>query len=390
MAAIRWDNINAPSNGEALRGFEFASRGISSGFDKLGQVLADREAANQGVIDRGRESDKQGFLGMLDEAKTPEAMRALQLSGVLDQRLQALDPRSQAAVRGAGDARMTSLQQQTTAARTFDDSTRTLTERPILDQANALKANQDYAGLRALAAANPQVRGLSAVIEGATAAEQAKTKFGWDERAAAHTEALRPLDIKAKETSIAASEANMANAQDARELAKEQLASARKSATAAAATQFLRESGNPYVDGPLTPASTEELSAMMVKAGIGGNDDDAADKRQKIIERLGKLSEVDLEYIDKDNKKATRKVPVPLGLVKQAILGSGDKFWSWNEGWADTMEANLKKSMKTLMPLKTEDGREYTQNKAVFDFDQYMQTRMAVAENPVVKGGKSK
>lgn len=119
MSAITWQNINSPSSRDVGRELSGAQIGISDGFDRLSKVFADREAVNQGVADRARNAGAEDYLNMLQGYKTPEELNAARLSGVLDQRIAALDPRNQAAVRGAADARVTSLQGQVTANNAF-------------------------------------------------------------------------------------------------------------------------------------------------------------------------------------------------------------------------------------------------------------------------------
>ena len=119
MSVITWQNINAPTSrsiGQELGG---AQQGIRDGFDILSKVIADRQGVNQGVADRARNAEAENYLNTIQGYKTPEELNTARLSGVLDQRIAALDPRNQAAVRGAADARLTSLQEQVGAANTF-------------------------------------------------------------------------------------------------------------------------------------------------------------------------------------------------------------------------------------------------------------------------------
>lgn len=116
---ITWQNVNRPDSRVISQLMEGAQRGISGGFDKLGQVIADREAVNQGVADRARNAAEQDYLNGLYGYKTPEELQAARMSGVLDQRLTALDPRNQATARAALDSRTATVQKQTTANDAF-------------------------------------------------------------------------------------------------------------------------------------------------------------------------------------------------------------------------------------------------------------------------------
>lgn len=142
---ITWRNVTGPSNTDAFRGMESAQRGIGSSFDMLGKVIADRQAVNQGVEDRGRQEAEAGYLDFLGGFKTPEDLQAARMSGVLDQRLAALDPRNRANVRGAADSLLTSRFNQATAANTFADSAELRAQRPIEEQILDARARGDTA-----------------------------------------------------------------------------------------------------------------------------------------------------------------------------------------------------------------------------------------------------
>jgi hypothetical protein len=128
---------------------ESAQKSITGGLDKFSSILADREQLNQGVADRGRQASQEEYLNLVQSYKTPEELQAARMSGVLDQRLASLDPRNQAAVRGATESRITSLQQQATAGNAFADQTelrnQRSTEEAILTaraQGNTVLADQ--------------------------------------------------------------------------------------------------------------------------------------------------------------------------------------------------------------------------------------------------------
>lgn len=116
---ITWQNVNSPDGRLIGNLMDGAQRGITGGFDRLSQVIADREAVNQGAADRARQAAQEDYLNQVQGYKTPEALQAARMSGVLDQRLAALDPRNQAAVRPAVDARVTALQGQVAANDAF-------------------------------------------------------------------------------------------------------------------------------------------------------------------------------------------------------------------------------------------------------------------------------
>lgn len=116
---ITWQNVNSPDNRLAAQLFEGAQQSINSGLDRFSKIITDREKSDQVLADRARMAAQEDYLNTVQGFKTPEELQAARMSGVLDQRLAALDPRNQAAVRGAVDARVTGLQGQVTANNTF-------------------------------------------------------------------------------------------------------------------------------------------------------------------------------------------------------------------------------------------------------------------------------
>lgn len=117
---ITWQNVNAPDNRLAAQLFESSQNSINSGLDRFTKIITDREKGAQVMADRARMATQEEYLNMVQSYKTPEELQAARMSGVLDQRLAALDPRNQAAVRGAVDARVTGLQGQVTANNKFE------------------------------------------------------------------------------------------------------------------------------------------------------------------------------------------------------------------------------------------------------------------------------
>ncbi len=112
---ITWQNVNGPDNRLAAQLFEGAQNSINGGLDRFTKIITDREAVNQGAADRARLAAQEDYLNVVQSYKTPEELQAARMSGVLDQRLMALDPRNQSAVRPAVDARVAALQGQVTS-----------------------------------------------------------------------------------------------------------------------------------------------------------------------------------------------------------------------------------------------------------------------------------
>lgn len=391
---ITWRNVEAANTAPALRAMEGASSSVNSSFDIFNKLIQQRQAIDQNNVMAVDEAGKQAYLDTLQGAATPEQVEALR--GNLEAQRAGLSATARAAIRGAADARLTGVRQQVVAGQQYQDSEDARRDRPREREVLALLGRGQYDGAATLAngLANPGPL-LNTVNVARQAAiklrsEQEKTAAEQVRLAAEHpvklaqmvaaTDASRAA-IDASKLTTAAAASRMVNDDEDR-------AKAQAAAQAQSKLNLLRDAGNVFVDGVFNPSDTVGLNEFMVKNGIGND----ADARSAIINRISKLGgEVDLEYVDGKNKLAKKKIPIPLSLVKQALLGaSGGFLWNTDDDYADSAEENLKSSLRALSEQTLPDGRAYKQNKAVFDFDQYIQTKLNVAENPGATGKKSK
>jgi len=151
MAVITWENVNAPSNADAMRGMESAQRGITLGLDRFGQMITNQEAVESARLGRVKNDNTQAFLDEVGKFRTPAELQAAQASGALDQmRARFGTEIDRTAARGAYDARNESLMAQTLAGNKFDQ---TLRMQGITNPAE-LQAAKDSAALAPLTAAN--------------------------------------------------------------------------------------------------------------------------------------------------------------------------------------------------------------------------------------------
>lgn len=116
---ITWQNVNSSDSRLAAQLLAGAQQGITGSFDKFGDIIAQREAVNQGAADRARGAAEQEFMNQLYGYKNPAELQAARESGALAQQLAGLDPRNQAAARTALDNRLGTLQGQITANDAF-------------------------------------------------------------------------------------------------------------------------------------------------------------------------------------------------------------------------------------------------------------------------------
>lgn len=393
---ITWRNVAPSADANTAAQLLLSSqRSINAALDPLQKAFQDQSAFGAQQAAMVREGNKQAFLDALAGAKTPEELAALQASGSLNTLKARLTPEGLAAVRGADEARLTGLRQQQVAGQQFDDYQTARVQAPTEDAIGQLIAEGALADAQGALDSNPQLKSRAKFQSAIAQARQAKVH---QEREAAKftaDEAMRPIERARIQAATASSNATADSAKqnilesNARIKAAEQdRASQRTAAQAQAQSALLAETGNSYVDGIFNPNDTQGLHEMMVKAGIG-KDNDA---RNAIIQRLSKLGgEMELPYVNANNKLDRKKIPIPLSMVKQAILGaSGGYLWDTDDDWADTAEQNLKDGMKQITEAQFQDGRKYKQNKAVFDYDRYMQSRLLAAENPQVGGKRSK
>lgn len=162
-APITWQTINSPSSALAAVPMESAAKLILGGFDRAGKALEGYNTQQQAIEDRGADAQVQNFLERLQRARSPEDVAALQASGELDTLRAGLRPQDLAKVRGAEDARMSSLMQQTTAKNTFDDVAAKRAADPVFEQYRLAGLNGDEATQAELLKANPQLRWSSEV-----------------------------------------------------------------------------------------------------------------------------------------------------------------------------------------------------------------------------------
>lgn len=164
-APITWQNVTGPSLAQAAIPMESAAKLILDGFDRAGKTLTGYNTQQQAIEDRGADAQVQSFLERLQRVRSPEEVAALQASGELDTLRAGLRPQDLAKVRGAEDARISSLMQQTTAKNTFDDALAKRAADPIFEQFRLAGLNGDEATQAKLLAENPSLRGWAGEVE---------------------------------------------------------------------------------------------------------------------------------------------------------------------------------------------------------------------------------
>lgn len=384
---ITWRSLQPsadPSAGVALMGM--AQRSLQGALDPFQKILQQQNAAGAEQAGMVREGNKQAFLQALQAAGSPEALEALKQSGELEAFRAKLTPDSIAAVRGAEDARLTGLRQQVVAGQQYEAGQVAQLELPVEQNVAKLIALRKFPEARKIATSSgltnpaPLLSGIAAAEDSLAARVREEIRFAREGTAETRKAEAHTTEQTARQATIAANEA-------ARDLATQQLELAQKNAAAEAENKLMADGGNVYAkEGIFTPGDTVGITEFMVKNGIGND----ADARAEIVKRLTALgSEMELDYVNGDNKMDKKKVPIPLALVKQAILGAtGGEFFNSDNDFADSVEKNLRKGMKSVAESTLPDGRVHPQSKTVMDFDQYMRGRINLSKNPPAVGVK--
>lgn len=144
-APITWRNVDGgPNPAAAAIPLAYSQQSINGAFDAFNNILKQRASIDQANAAATGEAAKQAFLDQLAAAKTPEQLAAMQPQ--LDAARQSLTAAGQAAVRGADEARLTSLRQQATAAQAYNDQQRAIAERPLRDNIASDVAMNNFDG----------------------------------------------------------------------------------------------------------------------------------------------------------------------------------------------------------------------------------------------------
>lgn len=400
---ITWKSIIGPSLADASRPLAFAQQALTDAFTGLNKNVQDINVFNKDVFKKEDDAATQEALGKIYRANTVDQFKALNQSGVLDQQTAPNGAQiDMAKVNALRDGRMSTLQDRGVKEIQYNHAMLDEFQADTVRQINTLALKNPVAA-QAMLDANPNLRQSYEIAKKIDASaqtklerEQSATRFGWDKAAEDQNALLRPIQVQeangkvkkleddlrtaaAQRASMDAS-ANASNAQAA--LAQEHILGAQATRanleaenTKALTLKRLGASldGNIYKEGVFKANDTTQLYKEMKDADVGGTGKDAGDKRKKIIERLSELeaSGITIKVKDANGKEVPTTVPLPLGLVRAAILGSGDKALSWNEGWADTFEENLRKRMEAISS-RTENDKTVPFNQAADDYQNYL------------------
>lgn len=215
---ITWQTINGPSIAQAAAPMESAARLILGGIDRAGSTLDGYNKQQQALEDQAANAQVQSFLERLQRVRSPEEVAALQASGELDTLRAGLRPQDLAKVRGAEEARLGSLMQQTTAKNTFDDAAAKRAADPVFEQYRLAGLNGDEATQAKLLAENPSLRGWAGEVANDKALERKLVEQGRADRLAPYTEANTIAEAQLKGVQLKNAERANNDAEEERRL----------------------------------------------------------------------------------------------------------------------------------------------------------------------------
>jgi hypothetical protein len=408
---ITWRTVNGPSLAEASRPLESAQRSFDSAFTGLGGLIKQQETTDSANWNQVKENNTQDFLNKLYSAQGAEGFKALQDSGQLEQMIAANGAQiDRAAARSAMDGRLSTLQNRDTQGIAYKNT--------MLDDAQAADVRRismltltDPKAAAAELAAKPELRAGVQLAQGIDSRNQTlverdrgNTRFEWDGEAqkwkaadAAQKAELAPIAVAqardallngpstraAQAAQVAVANENILTSRANRDRVEAEAEKARDLKKLGAALD-----GNIYKEGVYKDSDTEALAKLMADNSVAGKGGDAGDKRAKIIKRVTDLAKTGVQITGPDGKPVT--VPLPLGAVKASILGSENTLLSWNEGYADTFEDNLKARLQAVYNKTDANGKPMAANKAVDDYQNFLAIMRGTAEIAPAPSSKRK
>lgn len=365
---ITWRNVEAPNLTDASRILSGAGNAFQAGISTLGDLLKGVQTTNDRNFEVQKANNTEAFLADLTSRyQTPEQYQAALASGEVNGTLAAAGPQiDKTAVRRFLDERLGTLTQRQTAQNAYQDQTTDRLMRPLLEQAKALAAKGDTAGLDTFMGANP---GLARYVGDLTKAgvdgDRAKQEFGFKSSANTRADTKQEDDLL---TSAAqrilmgkqgdAALANAGASKAAASLAALQARLAKEAADREGKAKDAAVSQGLYDGGALnTTAGTKALLEAMDKEKFTG----AA--RRDVLFNLDKYFRDGITINTPDGKQ---RVPVPVSLAIRAVAAS-EENWAANAvpGWSRRGDdfTNILKSYLESPDIQRELASNYKQLK---------------------------
>ena len=310
--AITWRNVDAPDARSALLGLTTANQSFNAGFDKIGEVLKQREQLATDNWNQQKVNNTNTVMDSMMEAKTPEELQAKE--AFLAQMRQGMGAQVDAqAIRAAQDARLPMLQQRAKTGIEYKNFMTDEDQAKVRDQVGVLIASGKTEEAMALAQ-SAGLRQMAPVMAAGNAEQRLRTELGYKEAAEkravedqAMQAALHPLQLEAQRQTIANSKTSNEHTQVQIEAARRELGSTGGTKKIDAALETLIPK-TAYSAGMV---GTKDGDANLLKGlnEVVNNDD----HKEDIIYNVNK-------FINSDGyKKKFGNTPIPVTAALQAI-----------------------------------------------------------------------
>lgn len=258
---ITWRNVSGPSLADASRPLSAAQSTFNSAFNVLNRALGQRQEAASYARDKTIGDNTQTYLDQLAQYRTPEEMQAAQSSGAIASLLAGFgDQIDRGAVRGAADARLATLRDQTTKGNLFEDSQTERQWRPTAERLRTLASSGDADQIRAAREALSIYAGQGLPNAGQLGgdilrSDRENTKFGWDASAEGRKAEMHPLELDRTRAATASSRASTAESGLRQQLTRGQILTQEEELQAqdALGKAYMQARGNTVLNGLPVP-----------------------------------------------------------------------------------------------------------------------------------------
>lgn len=368
--AITWRNVDAPNLGDPTRTLLASQNSFNQAFQSLGDIAKSYQANDAANWEQVRQNNTDAFLTRLNQATTPEELKALQASGELDRmRERAGAQIDLARTQDAFGQRLSTLQQRAVAETNFNNLMADQRLGPELQQALMAASQGREFQMSPELQARKGAEVVTAMMQGRRAATNDTYLANQDARAQLQLDSTISHQ-KALEQQGAARLDLERQRMEQENAIRQAAADANRTEAAKAQARALIDNAmknNVYKDGVYTPERSAELMDLLTKNKIG----DDVGERQAIINRLNKMGELKIQFTDEKGNPNTASIPLPMSRVKEAVLGGGDDLFNlWNQGYANNVSDTLEDLRKNLIG-RSPDGKRTAKNLTLEDYNAY-------------------
>lgn len=385
---ITWQNVNGPSLTEAAAPLAAAQRSFDTAFSRVGDELVRRQTTQDANYAQGKINNTEAFLAQISQYRTPDELQAAQQSGALGNMLDGFGAQvDQAAVRQAQDLRPGVLQERVLRENQFTDNQLDREQAPTRDAIMAAINGGDVLTANILMSGAPNLRNVAPLEAARMQAQRNAVLAARGDSDAAHLAAKRPLELKDLNNRIDAQAADAALRPkiEADRLADRDAQRRRQEAADAAAKLTAAEKAREAARTRLTQGTPLEGGDLRSSAGMG-----------KVQEAIGKLKDVTPQNINEmyaaiekvapggmitvTRGGKTTQLPVPVGVVIQAVQGAYDSWLPWKGDHGDAVAAAIEAAMSA--PALQDKLIEVESNRILFEASNADPGASAPAANP--------